>query len=407
MRFIIEFFTLNSEELTMSNSKIKQNDNVPTISKKTSNEIRTAFTKLFGTMVFRRVSQLDLEDKYFIKASVVTNVGSKIARVFFKTPEELVNYESSYTRLRQYGEVRYKKFEAFTSGNSLRCTDNHDGYKISLKSENCIENGNLRFGDNRYIRLCEIPPRIGDLVCIQGLEYKEDNKCPIAKQWFICSEQFFRTWTCIVDDKDISFKKKEPKLKIHLMSGNRLNTNSYLKWFLAHRQNGVVVDNGNAYKKYWQLRTEFISKKWIHAYSALVLMAEYGELPCAGNVPKNRGLGYKMLSWHLPTGFVNRILSEWTTINLSNEDYKRVETFSSEVRIVELINIGSNFKIKKSDFPPIGSELKSKSPILKKSKSHLDPRQPFKKRLSLTKSFRNGKISDNLQKWADGISAQT
>ncbi len=283
----------------MSKLMIEFNENdIPLLSTKTSDEIRKAFQSKFGNFIFRRIVKVYTKEEYFKKAYIVVQVGTGgIKRILFSAPKLLYS-NNSRTKIDQYGEVRYWKYHAFTSNCSLRDNDEFDGNQIYLSSENHQDEEELLFGNNPSSPSFEIPPKIGDLVCIK--EVKQSKKSIAALKWFICSEQFFRAWTYITHNEHSSFKKEEPKRRAFLMSGNRLNTNSYFKWFLAQRQNNRFIENRMAYAKYWQLRTESVSKKWIHVYSALVLMARYGELPCSRNIPRNRGDCCKMIRWHLP-----------------------------------------------------------------------------------------------------------
>ena len=154
-------------------------------------------------------------------------------------------------------------------------------------------------------------------MCILVDKQTRTRKTPKAKFWFTCSEQFLRAWTLLIYDKHPSFENngEEPRMRNRNMSGNRLNTNSFRKFMLAHNQTRTVIDHHETINRYYYIRTELVSKNWCHVYSALVLMARYGEIPCYKNVPKNRGKGPSCIQWNLPNKFVEILLKKYTTYN--------------------------------------------------------------------------------------------
>jgi hypothetical protein len=121
---------------------------------------------------------------------------------------------------------------------------------------------------------------------------------PRADMWCIVSEQFLRAWTLVCYDWHDSFNKiipintpvecREDALRQKLFIGNKLMTNSWLKRKLALQANGKSMSVTESREKYWHLRTEYVSRKWVDVYAAIVLISRYGELPCPVNVPNNQ-----------------------------------------------------------------------------------------------------------------------
>jgi hypothetical protein len=94
-------------------------------------------------------------------------------------------------------------------------------------------------------------------------------------------------------------------------------SNSYLKYKLAINEGEnreITLDESR--ERYWHLRTEDASKKWVDVYCALVLMARYGEIPCSLNLPDYKGIEaiskkeLHRVSWCLPKKYISSLLNK-------------------------------------------------------------------------------------------------
>jgi hypothetical protein len=254
-------------------------------------------------------------------------------------------------------EIKHKWFSGFTASRAIR--DEHaslENKEIYLHSENYSQidmslNYTFKFSDVRQLR-SHITPVNEDLIFIfissntlnslksstsstitnttnSGNNKNNKKIKPKADAWCIVSEQFLRAWTLIRYDWHESFDKyiaintpiseREKALREKLFIGNKLMTNSWLKHHLSLAANGKTMDTEESRKRYYYLRTEYVSKKWVDVYAALVLIARYGELPCPVNVPNNshnnsinkddlQEILYRRDAWSLPDVFVTMVL---------------------------------------------------------------------------------------------------
>lgn len=178
----------------------------------------------------------------------------------------------------------------------------------------------------------------------QSKKESKNKKClPRATYWCVASDQFLRAWTAIMFDwhetfdkflgsainetfveiKDcpnsssgqtpasvaITQKYRNDILKDKLFCGNKLMTNSWLKYKLSLKFNNIEFTEEESEKRFWISRSEFVSKRWVDVYCALVLIARYGELPCPVNVPNNNDDKPKRYFWHLPEELISMLFS--------------------------------------------------------------------------------------------------
>ena len=209
---------------------------------------------------------------------------------------------SLYSKMwKQYGVEQCEDFCGFSSSFSLRESD-------------IFKNKQMPFSKQGYAVLdpitlemvpakCLATPQTGDLIC--GI-VDTDTSEPFFDKWFVCSEQFYRCYTLIMFKNHESFKNahKRPNPEQYWMSGNRLMTNSHLKWLLSLGEHNLPCISEENKRKYWHLRTEPISINWVHIYCAMVYLVRYKEFPSATNVPKNKG-GLTYSKWHLPENWTN------------------------------------------------------------------------------------------------------
>jgi len=300
----------------------------------TRKELLSSLRSIFGKFIFRRVNKVLLlkEDMLSVEKYFVDQDGSN----FFINSEHISpqEYERSFftsTEVEQNVEFKYKKFALFTTNQKLRDNDNwgnHSVYCASNKyrqldflSSDCTLSP---FSSEEKPRFNRVPPREKDLICME-VEIGPKNT-PQAKWWFTCSEQFMHAWTTIMHDSHVTFSDDMWKW---CFTGNRLQTNTFLKWSLAHEDNGISPDIEDARKRYYRLRTESVSKKWVHLYCAIVMMARFGELPCVENIPNNLD-DPKLTKWDLPHNFAQRLLSKHT--KFFNNIQKFVEKFPHDIQ---------------------------------------------------------------------------
>lgn len=235
----------------------------------------------------------------------------------------------------RFVEVTYSSFHGFTTTQQIREEPEEImGRPIFINSNNY---GQFNFSTLEFEKTAHVTPYSsgtnGDLLFIfmssetlKNCRGKDYNYTPRADCWGIVSEQFLRTWTLITHEwhetfdklipKNTPFAKKEQALKGSIFSGNRTMTNcSLLKPKLALEEAGKNMSIEEEKEKYRHLRTEEMSRNYVHFYSALVSMVRYGELPCPSNVPNNKKNAssteelFTLSSWNLPEKFVTKILS--------------------------------------------------------------------------------------------------
>nr|QBK85795.1 MAG: uncharacterized protein LCMAC101_03900 [Marseillevirus LCMAC101] len=203
----------------------------------------------------------------------------------------------------------YDSYQGGTTIQALRPNDPFGGMGIEFRFETNAQYDLLNFS------FCEdsqnrVPPKgpvykgekistPGDLIC-GWVDPGKNGRDPEYVNWFTCSEQFLRCWTLIMYDNHETFRKVFGKdMRKRMMSGNRLNTNSYLKWLLGCLQSGVEVTEQEMLAHFYVQRTEFNSRCTVHTYTALALLVRCGELPREDNIPNNADNSHKMKMWSL------------------------------------------------------------------------------------------------------------
>lgn len=255
------------------------------------NKIKSAFAVAFGELVFDRVESLNLDT--FLSLNKYTPVMNGTGEFDIAIQSLPQNAEFTPEEFRQIIEDKWLKFDGETKS----------GYVFDSKDfcEPLFNKGLFKFKKAQT----QIPPRVqikgysqADLIC--GFVDKNGQ----FTDWFICSEQFYLLWKVIMGRTKIARKK--------LMSGNRLNTNSFRKWMLACKTYGVEMRFEDAYNRYWKYRFERCAIEHVHIYSAIALMVIYGELPNKKNIPINHANGPVMRYWDLPANFVSNILRAYS-----------------------------------------------------------------------------------------------
>ena len=274
--------------------------------------LRDMFVQNFGKLVFRRVASVTSVNA----PCIYRKKGYDHQGVFF-------TMDVSESNVHTLTPAEIKQNVAEHSSNYRFTT-----YKTVLRSSDTYQNiiirglrrtkGNISDGLQMTSVLPEdvknVMPRIDDLVA----GFVEKTVSPVDGQviyvysrWFICSEQFFHMWTAIMEPESESLfpmpktppseEDREKIIRRHLMSGNRLCTNSFLKYQLGCQQSGMSFPLEEMVKRYYHLRTESPSIKYVHLYAAAVLMVRYGETPSDKNVPNNLDrFSPKLKEWSLP-----------------------------------------------------------------------------------------------------------
>lgn len=268
-------------------------------------------------------------------------------------------------------EIKHKWFSGFTTARSIR--DEHDileGKEIYVHSGDYSQidmslNYTFKFSEARQLS-SHISPRSEDLLFIyisnKNILSFSANKSqsgrkkikPKADAWCIVSEQFLRAWTLIQFDWHESFdnyiaigtpfSEREKALRDKLFIGNKLMTNSWLKHKLALEADNKIMTIEESREKYWYLRTEYVSRKWVDVYAALVLIARYGELPCPVNVPNNSCMiGLKLQQhrkvWSLPDVFVTMVLHKCARSLIITDHLHNYENWKNHSQAPTMLSI--------------------------------------------------------------------
>ena len=214
----------------------------------------------------------------------------------------------------------YETYSGYTSSQALRSNDPYGGMDIEFTFETNAQ-FNLEKLSFDTDSASKVPPQapilvdgkistVGDLIC-GWVDPGKNGKDPEYVNWFVCSEQFFRAWTLIMYDNHEVFPKiygRADQMRKRMLSGNRLNTNSYLKWLLGCIHSGVQVTEQEMIQHFYSQRTEYISKFTVHTYTSLALLVRYGELPRENNIPNNADNSYKMKEWSLFPGLLEKLI---------------------------------------------------------------------------------------------------
>jgi hypothetical protein len=286
-------------------------------------------------------------------------------------------------------ELKYSNFAGFTSSRAIReePTEYLDK-EIYINSNNYCQLDltlDFTFKFNKVSQLSNpFTPQHGDLIFIFIFNKTVTNNVyptkksikPRADFWCIVSEQFLHAWTLIQYDWHESFdklisistpvEKKEATLREKMFSGNRLMTNSWLKYKLATEDSGKTLSIEESKERYWYLRTEYASRKWVDIYAAIVLVGRYGELPCPSNIPNNKSTIPDRCSWNLPDVFMTKFLQkslEGCEITNHLLNYDKWASYSNAPVMFSFYNNG-NIKGFFDDLPTIRlKEDEQKQPI--------------------------------------------
>lgn len=277
--------------------------------------IYDAFKNAFGSLVFRRVKEVHIHAPKVLHVVKVGEDGNP-------APVGVVSQSNAHTISRDEMEKNVielcSSYYFLTQLTPLRESDTYGKISLHGKRANKVELDVSRMalvGCSENQR--QVMPRVGDLICGRVAKTKsEDGKDRYHfSQWFICSDQFLHAWTAILYPECVSLRRYEDdddaKVRRYLMSGNRLCTNSYLKYMAGAHDSGVAVPLEERRKRFYVLRTEETSITHVHIYAALVLMIRYHELPSEHNVPNNLNGDPKLKGWSLPAGWLEMMVQRY------------------------------------------------------------------------------------------------
>lgn len=170
-------------------------------------KVTNAFRKEFGSLVFRRVRNVSVNDDNLIDVThhvfkgegphFPSENGTIVYRNFFPQGISASEYD-------QHLCARYKYFQFVTSPSSLRSNDSYKGRLIQANSRAYAEPNVVSFALDRAPR--DVPPRVKDLVA--GHVVCREGKLEYVK-WFVCSEMFFHLWSLLTEtDKPPKAEKK-------------------------------------------------------------------------------------------------------------------------------------------------------------------------------------------------------
>jgi len=292
-------------------------------------KLRDTILKNTSYLVFRRVGKVMAKPEDLVDTRWEIPRETKV----YHKGEVLPPFTEQETL--QFVQERYSTFYFFTTTTALRSNDKWGDIAIygasNCYSELDVYGASFLFPPRSQ---SQIPPRPsvrgangkvmrqGDLICGLVSKPAPGRQNPRFTRWFICSEQFFHAWTAIVHPENQSlgkFSADEDDVRRYLMSGNRLATNGYRKWLLSCQQSNVSSDDDELRKRFYLLRTERVSKEWVHVYAALVLILRYKELPGDHNVPNNLDNGPKMTTWDLPSGWLAKVTTSYGLVSTATE----------------------------------------------------------------------------------------
>lgn len=288
-------------------------------------QLRKKFKEVLKNVVFRRVGSViyskDAHLEYAVEYIPVQNEQGNV----IVQGTEIDHFDSkkySEEKIKQNIELHYNMFACFCSTEELRPET-----KLTKKQQIFIASGKYNEPDfllshtfgilfEDELRDNDVPPRVGDLICLEAVIGPKG--IPQAKWWFNCSDQFMHLWTYIMFPEHPSISRIPNPL-----TGNYLQTNTYLKWILGYNDAGEKVPLDEAKKRYFRLRTEAASRKYVHVYCALYVMMVQGVLPNWKNVPNNQSETRKIKEWDIPEDFVDRVLRTHTTFfdDLPSDDF--------------------------------------------------------------------------------------
>lgn len=309
-RFIVDYEEKECKAYPMLNEESR---------KKLLDQLRFAFK----SFVFRRVAKVDFKGKEPKEIRVFSSDGKHSVY----TPAAIGEFKKS--DYDQFVEYRYSYFEVETQPVAIRksaakfkvdgkefvVNDPYPGKVIYAKKEgygalDLTEKMNFDWESIKN----DIPPRPNDLICgiLSKAPETKGEKGPVFTRWFTCSEQFQHLCALLYDQVDLTDEKSDENWR-YFMNGNRLNTSTFRKFVLAYAQNGLEMPPELKESKYFRLRTEPTSVKWCHIYTALAMMAIWGDVPCGDNVPYNADTpeSERMKEWDLPTAWLEMLFKKF------------------------------------------------------------------------------------------------
>jgi len=291
-------------------------------------ELEDRFVNKLGELTFRRVEDVNLRGPVSIHQ--FTPYGPLLEPDETNLLSTLKTEGTEYRCVNGYTGVTAKD----SVNNAIRTLDRFIGFNIRFDSERYAEIDIVQEGtfDMKYIKNDVFPHAnkdtklYPDIIC--GLVKKNNDGEHYFEKWFICSSQFLRLWTLVMlpecSEVHPPISKTYPKVtkkydllfqqKKWLMSGDRLCVNNFQKWLVSNKIDLIskeTLESDHLQKeiirRYHRVRTESISRMWVHTYAALAMMIRFHTIPSNNNVPHNID-GETMGHWDLPPLFCERLL---------------------------------------------------------------------------------------------------
>ena len=292
--------------------------------------------------VFRRVGSVRPDPDFYLGTSYMSpDENGNVKQEWY--PQGTLAPDFTQDEILKNVSVYYRKYSGLTAPRALRDEEPRCRNKpIEFNFGNHMEFDlvNFKFVPFEMGKENFKLPRKGDMVCglvaSTGLEGETRNKRPYFKYWFTCSEQFFRFWTAVMFDCHDSFtmgkvkdedgyedivELSDEQIHRNFFKGNHLMTNTFRKYVLSCEQTGLIAAHEEIKNRFWDLRTERMSRDYVHVYCALLLILRYGRIPCPYNVPSNMGTGPWMTKWDIPDGWIDTIAQKY---GLRWESYSRI-----------------------------------------------------------------------------------
>lgn len=242
-------------------------------------ELRKKLRTFFNKLTFRRVYKV----KKVVSFSEPRIFGWKNGEMVSRkcTHKDIENIpQSSNPNHQKNKELIYRKryimekgnYYGFTNKRSLRDNDRWNSQSIYFNGTgyneiDFVDNADLSWVKPDNDTIYSIPYS-GDLVC--GI-VKENQQGPYFSKWFMCSEQFFKMVTSVLDTSHETVEKNRTALN------RRLRTNNFERWL---DEKDVVFDDEAQQKFHLPRYEEAWNYKYVYSWLGMILGAQTCDVPC-------------------------------------------------------------------------------------------------------------------------------
>lgn len=242
-------------------------------------DLKNTLRSFLKTLTFRRVYKVKKTESFGEPTLFGWEDGKMVSRKC--THKDIENIPTSNNKNHQKNqELIYRKryilekgaYYGFTNKRGLRGNDRYNDSTIYFNPKGYHELNFLEDGDLRWYRpdndsVYSIPYS-GDLIC--GI-VKDGRYGPFFDSWFLCSEQFFKMATIILESEHETVEKNMTALN------RRLRTNNFERWL----DETECVDDEEAREKFHRPRYEDMwNYKYIYSWLGIIM----GKGSC--NVPE-------------------------------------------------------------------------------------------------------------------------